>query len=61
MEITERQRKHIISACYTAIQSEESLIDAYSHVHDGSEKEPNRWAKKWVRRWKKIISELKYD
>jgi hypothetical protein len=55
MYITDTQRKHLIQACHTAIQEEEAFIDAYSNVRDGSEKEPVKHSKKWIKRWKKLI------
>jgi hypothetical protein len=58
MVITNIQRKHLIHACFIAIQQEESFIDAYSHVHDGSEKETVSNSKKWIKRWKKLINYL---
>ena len=55
LKIGERQRKDLIQACSTAIREEESFIDAYVDVHDGSEKEPIETAEKFIRKWKKLI------
>jgi hypothetical protein len=59
MFITNIQREHLIHACFIAIQQEKSFIDIFSHIHDGSEKEPVSNSKKWIKRYKKLINYLK--
>ena len=56
MEINKTQKRHLIQALFSAIQNEESLIDAYSNVRDGSEKQPILQSKKWIRRWEKLLN-----
>jgi hypothetical protein len=58
MKITKTQRKWLIQACLAAIQNEEALIDAYSNVSDGSEKQPVSQSKKWIKKWKKIMADM---
>lgn len=58
MKITKTQKKYIIQALFSAIQNEESLIDAYSNVHDGSEKQPVSQSKRWIRQWNKLLEQM---
>jgi hypothetical protein len=59
MKITKVQCRHLIHACRMAIDYEESFIDAYSNVHDGSEKEPVKKGRILIRRWHKLIDQLR--
>jgi len=59
INITKAQRQSLIHACKGAIAYEESFIDAYKHVDDGSQKEPVGKAKILIRKWQKLIEYLR--
>ena len=58
MNLSKIQKGYLARACKSAIDGELNFMDAYSNVTDGSEKEPIKTSKLWIRRWESMIKKL---
>ena len=61
MQLSKKKLRMIVIGLHSGIQSEEALIDAYSNVHDGSEKAPIAKSTKFIKKWKEIIYEIEHQ
>jgi len=58
IELTKKEIELLQLGLIEAIDYEYATIDAYSNVNDGSEKLPNKNAKKLITSYKKLFNKL---